>query len=190
MSCNACTVACKDWNQVNPGAVRWRSQQTFEQAGQFYPLSMACNHCAQPACLTACGANAISKREDGVVVVDRSKCQSLTTCIEACPFAVPKIAGDKQEPTQQEGWLLPHPMQKCDFCIDRVDNGDLPVCVASCAAHALDCGDYDALMQKYPDAVPMNREDFPYAYMGKGTEDTQPSFLIKKRSEQKITKVK
>ena len=46
MACNACTVACKDWNQVNPGPVRWRVQETHELAGPVFDnLSMACNHC-------------------------------------------------------------------------------------------------------------------------------------------------
>ena len=29
MSCNSCTVACKDWNQVEPGPVAWRKQFTY-----------------------------------------------------------------------------------------------------------------------------------------------------------------
>ena len=140
--------------------------------------------------MTACPVEAISKRDDGIVYIDRTKCESLLSCIDACPFAVPKIAGDKQEPVMQESWQLEHPMQKCDFCMSRIDKGDMPVCVASCAAHALDCGDYSEMIKKYPDAVPLNKKDFPYAYIGKGTEDTRPSFLIRRRQSQTITKVK
>jgi len=191
MSCNACSVACKDWNQVNPGPVRWRHVETYENtasAGIFNNLSMSCNHCEDPACKTACAANAIIKRDDGVVYVDRSLCQGLTTCISACPFAAPHIADDKQEPDQNSSWLLQHPMQKCDMCRERIDVGEKPICVAACAAFALDFGDYEVLRAKYPDAVRLNSTDFPYAYKNNTTE-TGPAVLIRKRKAVTITKL-
>ncbi len=189
MGCNTCAVACKDWNQVNPGAVRWRTQITHEQtsAPYFFPLSMACNHCETPACQAACPASAISKNEDGLVLVDRDKCQEFKSCITACPFAIPQIAGDQQEPNRQAYWISSHPMQKCDMCLSRLQNGQKPECVASCVAHALDAGDFDTLKAMHPTAVQMNKTDFHYAYANDNTT-TGPSFLINKRSSLAITK--
>lgn len=196
MGCNTCTVSCKDWNQVNPGPVRWRVQETHEtdNAPYFLPLAMSCNHCEDPACKAACPSGAIIKREsDGVVYVDRDKCLSLLSCVNACPFAEPKIADDMQEPEQYKGWVVKHPMQKCDFCLERVDSGKKPVCVSSCPAHALEAGDYDYLIEKYGAKTPpvtlvqLNPGDFPYAYVN-NTNDTGPSFLIKPRKALDIVK--
>ena len=98
MSCNSCTVACKDLNQVEPGPVAWRKQFTYEKDGGFFPLSMGCNHCEEPACKNVCPYNAIIKTDDGIVYVNRDLCQGALSCISACPFAKPQIALDKQEP--------------------------------------------------------------------------------------------
>ena len=194
MACNTCTVSCKDWHQVNPGPVRWRKQLTHEldTAPFFFPLSMSCNHCKEPACLAACSLGAIIKRDsDGVVFVDRDKCQTLRTCITACPFAAPHIAEDDQEPVRYSGWQVAHPMQKCDFCMERVDQGLEPVCVASCPAHALESGDYDYLIAKYgakgETLTPLDKSEFSYAYEGNDTS-TGPSFLVKKRGAFTITR--
>lgn len=183
MACNSCTVACKDWNQVNPGLVNWREQFTYEQNDNFFPLSLGCNHCEDPACLKACGANAITKGDDGIVTVDRSKCKSYKSCISACPFAKPMIADDKQEPNPIEGWQVRHPMQKCTMCADRLANDDSPACVKSCVGRALDFGSIDYIMSKYPTAVRLNPTDFPYAYKN-NKKDTKPAIFIKKRDPQ------
>lgn len=183
MSCNSCSVACKDWNQVNPGKVRWRKVNTYKKDSgpvAMFNLAMSCNHCEDPACMKACYYGAIRKRADGIVYVNRDLCQGLQACIQACPFAATHIADDKQEPVKKDTWMIAHPMQKCDMCMTRVDNGEKPVCVASCPAHALDWGDYDALRLKYPSAEQITSGEFPYAYAN-GTTETGPSMLIKKR---------
>lgn len=179
-ACNACTVACKDWNQVNPGPVAWRKQFTHETANGFFPLAFACNHCDEPACVAACSFNAISKNENGVVLVDRDKCQGLTACVSACPYAKPQIAGDKQEPSPHVGWQIKHPMQKCTMCYyDKLKNGLKPTCVLACVGRALDFGTVDYITSTYADAVRLNPNDFPYAYVN-NKNDTVPNLFIKK----------
>lgn len=189
IGCNACSVSCKDWNQVNPGPVRWRDQRNYENGNSvFENLTMSCNHCENPACLTACGAGAISKSSKGIVIVDKTKCQGLKACIVACPFAAPHIADNNQEPTKRSEWKIAHPMQKCKYCHERVEDGGSPVCVAACPVRALDYGDIKDLQRKYPDAVRLNKGDFPYAYSNPmGRLDTNPSFFIKKRNKLTVT---
>jgi len=183
MSCNACTVSCKDWNQVNPGPVTWRKQFAYEDKGaeNILPFSMSCNHCEDPACLTACSVNAISKSDDGIVTVDRNKCESLLACISACPFGKAQVANDKQEPNALVGWKVQHPMQKCDMCKDRLDEGEKPTCVLSCVGRALDHGTLESLQTKYPEAVRVNPGDFPYMYVNNHT-DTKPALLVKAKT--------
>ena len=201
MACNTCTVACKDGNNVNPGPVRWRKQYTHEKGASitagastdkfFLPFSMSCNHCAQPACQKVCGAGAIIKRPDGIVYVDRKKCIEIKNCLSACPFAAAQQADSQQEPEGQVGWSRSHPMQKCDFCKDRLDRGEKPICVEACPVFALDAGDYDEMTAKYASMgitlEPLTRADFPYAYKNTD-ESTQPSMLIHKRKAQIIIK--
>lgn len=181
MACNSCTVGCKDWNQIQPGLVNWRTQFTHERPDSFYPLSMGCNHCDKPACVAACPSGAIAKDNNGIVTVTRAKCTSVLACVAACPFGVPKIADDRQEPEHISGWQVKHPMQKCTFCLDRQTKGEAPACVKACVGRALDFGTVDTILAKYPDAVRMNKTDFPYAYKNASAPDTGPNFYVKKR---------
>ncbi len=157
MGCHACVVACKDWNGVNPGPADWR-RLTVEESGVFpkitvFNLVMSCNHCTNPACVAACPVGAIYKREeDGIVIVDRSICQDLRACVAVCPFGAPQFADDKSEPVKDPSWAVAHPMQKCTFCWDRLEEGKAPACVASCPQRALDYGTVDELWAKYPNA--------------------------------------
>ena len=185
MACNACTVACKDYYDVNPGWARYRKQTTtYQNDGQgfFYTLVMSCNHCQDPACLASCGAGAIIKRADGIVYIDRKKCQSLKSCIDACPFNEPCIADDRQEPNKNDKWITAHPMQKCNMCKELLDKGEQPVCVRACPMRAIEVGDYDELMRTHDGAEQMNFSKFPYAYVNSQT-DTNPSLIIKPRKK-------
>ncbi|WP_369696037.1 4Fe-4S dicluster domain-containing protein, partial [Seleniivibrio woodruffii] len=60
---------------------------------------------------------------------------------------------DTSEPTKQASWAVKHPMQKCTMCWDRLAEGLLPSCVASCPQRALDFGTAEAIAAKYPTAV-------------------------------------
>ncbi len=191
MGCNACTVSCKDWNQVKSGLVRWRKHVGHEKTNEGYDVTtrtsilqnvenlvMSFNHCDRPACVKACSSNAISKDANtGIVSIDREKCIGVLACITACPFGAIGIADDYQEPEKQGGWQISHPAQKCNMCIDRVNDGQEPVCVASCVGRAIHWGPIDELKRDYPAAVTINKNKFPYAYQN-DNEDTGPSFLI------------
>ena len=128
IQCRTCEVACKITRHVEPG-IKWR-RVVETWAGEFPHVtrsffSKSCMHCAQPACVAACPTGAIRKRtEDGIVVVDREKCNGCRECLSACPFDVPQFGADGT-------------MQKCDFCIES-DEG--PACVSPCPAEAFHYG--------------------------------------------------
>ncbi len=185
--CGTCTVACKDWNNIKPGDVKWRRvfDHKNRETGTFpdiklKPLVYSCMHCEKPACVQACGAGAISKRnDDGIVLVDRNKCQGLKSCVDACPYGAVQIAGDEQE-TALDGWKTPHPAQKCTFCLDRWNADQKPVCVMSCPQRALDAGPKDYILQRYPEAVPaLETDGIPDDSYG--SQHTSPNLYIKKR---------
>lgn len=138
VQCHACEVACKVGNSVEPG-VKWR--MVFDVwEGQFphirnRSIAHACLHCAEPACEAACPTGAITKRSaDGIVVVDQGRCIGCHSCQLACPFGIPQFGRDGR-------------MQKCNLCVERLEQGREPACVATCPAEALFFGTTEALNQ-------------------------------------------
>jgi anaerobic dimethyl sulfoxide reductase subunit B (iron-sulfur subunit) len=157
--CYACEIACKQWKGIEPGTVRLRrvidvTSGTFPDVKRTF-ISMACMHCETPACEAVCPTGAISKRaEDGIVVVDDSKCIGCHYCFFACPFGVPQYDGT---------------MQKCDFCLDRLEEGKEPMCVATCPTQALRSGTMEELAKLAGEKAAMRL-----------AASTQPSVLISK----------
>ena len=132
VQCYGCEVACKNWRGAEAG-VRWRRVSSI-WSGRFPNVKMAsasvsCMHCADPVCVGACPASAITKRpEDGIVVVDRSKCIGCKSCEKACPFGAPQFGADGK-------------MQKCDMCMNEIDlSKDAPPCADTCPTKALRLG--------------------------------------------------
>jgi anaerobic dimethyl sulfoxide reductase subunit B (iron-sulfur subunit) len=146
--CFTCIVACKDYNNIEPGPASWRKVTTLEKGR--YPelfvafLSSACYHCIEPACAIACPAGAIFKRElDGIVLVDREVClgkDDCGICFDACPYQAPQFGTEKNAK-----------MHKCHFCLDQLAEKKNPVCVDACPMRALDAGPMVDLIEKYGD---------------------------------------
>src|SRR5690606_22278368 len=88
-------------------------------------ISISCNHCRNPVCVTVCPENNFRKRKDGIVIHEASNCQGCMRCITACPFKAPKL-----NPRTNRA-------EKCNFCVDRLDEGLQPICVESCVTAAL-----------------------------------------------------
>ncbi len=126
--CHSCEVGCQLENDAPPGIqLRWvKSHVTGHlPEAQEWSASTACFHCNDPSCVSACPAGALRRRDDSVVEHLRTKCIGCGYCIESCPFQVPK-----KSPSQ-------HTMRKCSFCIQRIDVGKEPACVAKCPTDAL-----------------------------------------------------
>lgn len=145
--CKACQVACKDKHEL-PDGIKWR--RVVEYAGATwqngdtvradvftYYTSVACNHCEDPICVKVCPTTAMTKRADGTVFVDQTKCVGCRYCEWACPYSAPQFDA-----------ALGH-MTKCDGCKDYRDQGLSPACVASCPSRALEWGDVDQLQAKH-----------------------------------------
>jgi len=139
--CHTCAVACKDWHDLPAELVNWRRISSFEE-GKFpnvtvAHLSVSCAHCARPACAAACPEGAIVKRKkDGIVFVDAEKCTGCRLCEDACEYGAMQFRSDGAT------------AEKCNFCSDRLEKGEPPICVASCPMRALDLGDFDELKKR------------------------------------------
>ena len=141
--CHTCEVACKAENNTHPQTsplvlkspfsvqtVNYRRVIEIEKGR--YPnvrrvfYSVACNHCKEPACMKACPVDAITKRQsDGIVLIDQSLCIGCKYCEAACPYGAPRF-------NEVTGI-----MEKCTFCVHRIDAGLQPACVEACVGGAL-----------------------------------------------------
>ena len=156
VGCNACAVACKQWNTSgttgpltdfepygkDPTGVWFNRIRNYEVGD--YPNSktvhfpMSCMHCDDAACVTVCPTGASYKREeDGIVLVDQDKCMGCNYCAWACPYGAREL--DREDGV----------MKKCTLCVDRIYDENLPederkpACVMTCPSHARYFGDFD-----------------------------------------------
>jgi anaerobic dimethyl sulfoxide reductase subunit B len=135
--CKACQVACRDRNGL-PAGVRWR--RVYEVAGGgwrqdggawvndvvAWNVSMSCNHCEQAECVRVCPTGAMHARSDGVVLVDHARCVGCRYCEWACQWGAPQFDAAAGV------------MTKCTLCIEDLEQGTPPACVAACPLRALE----------------------------------------------------
>jgi molybdopterin-containing oxidoreductase family iron-sulfur binding subunit len=155
VGCNACTVACKIENGTPPdqywARVYTEESGTFPDTKTTYVPAL-CNHCADAPCVTVCPTGASYKRDDGIVLIDQSKCNGCRACMLACPYGNRFFlrkggleAGYYGERTafEDEKWAAfqEGTVQKCTFCVHRVDRGLEPACVVTCPTDARVFGD-------------------------------------------------
>lgn len=136
--CGACRLACSIENQLEPGR-SWRRIETFNSrhhpGAPVYHLSLACNHCDEPACMYACPAQAYRRdATTGAVILDEGKCIGCRYCAWACPYDAPVFDAARGV------------MSKCTFCAHRLAEGSKPACAALCPTRALDVADVPETM--------------------------------------------
>ena len=149
--CKTCMVACKDKNNLPVGmnfrrvveysGGSWRQDRAtgaWREDVFAYYLSISCNHCDNPACVAACPTKAHFKRsDDGLVLIDPEKCIGCGMCAKACPYGAPQLDREARK------------MRKCDACVDRLEKGLDPACIASCPQRAIEFGPIEELRKKY-----------------------------------------
>ena len=167
-TCHTCTVACKDWNGVPPGPAKWIRIYKWEEGAFPTPrlnvVFATCYHCQNPVCLDACPNHAIYKEEKyGAVLIDHQKCKGARQCYLACPYGSVMFQSDAFG-TQAE---------MCTMCIDRLEQGDKPICVMACNFRALDFGPLSELKAKYGTNSQLAGMPSPTL--------TQPSIIFKPR---------
>ena len=134
IGCHACTVACKEENQVPLGVnrtwVKYIEKGVFPDTRRYFSV-MRCNHCDNAPCVTICPTVALYRRADGIVDFDSGRCIGCKSCMQACPYDALYI--DPETKTAA----------KCHYCAHRVEVGLEPACVVVCPVQAIVPGDLD-----------------------------------------------
>lgn len=162
IGCRKCELACNQVNKLPAPEVSFEDLRVLDQkrrpsAGTYtvvnrhYPgvlndrnalvpsfVKIQCMHCQDPACASACVTGALSKKENGTVHYDVTRCIGCRYCMVACPFEIP--AYDYHEP------LTPQ-VRKCTFCFERLQEGKNPGCASICPTEALTFGKRSRLLE-------------------------------------------
>jgi molybdopterin-containing oxidoreductase family iron-sulfur binding subunit len=165
VGCSACTIACKAENRLPPGVVY---RPVIEEELGEYPnvarrfTPRPCMQCEDPPCVDVCPVGATYQRPDGIVEINYEQCIGCRYCITACPYSArtfdsgdyytshtPQLEPYEQLPTYEYGHAYKRAggespvgnARKCHFCVQRLENGMLPECVASCIGGATYFGD-------------------------------------------------
>lgn len=155
MRCRACMVACKTEHQIPTGkhdGQEYHRIRVLEYENGKYPsvkrifAPILCMQCEIAPCIDVCPVpDAIYRNEDGIVIVNKDKCDGCKRCIQACPYNALYYNEEK------------HVVDKCDFCVDRIVQGLEPACVATCMGKALTFGDLDDPKSEISRLVEKNR---------------------------------
>ena len=144
--CYTCQVACKDEHVANDWTPYAKPQpdtgqfwiKVTEQTRGTVPKVMVtytpklCMHCDEAPCMAACKSGAIYQRDDGLVIIDPTKCVGSGLCVDACPHGVIYFNKDLNI------------AQKCTGCAHLLDHDEdlkVPRCVDACPHGALKFGE-------------------------------------------------
>ena len=144
--CRNCQIACKDEHCGNDWMPYAKPQP---DTGQFWCkvneyvrgtvpkvkvafVTELCMHCDDAPCIPSCPVEAISERDDGLIIIDPAKCMGCQLCVDACPYGTIYFNQSLNI------------AQKCTGCAHLLDRGwpiTEPRCVDSCYLGALKFGE-------------------------------------------------
>jgi len=168
VGCRACQVACKKRSNLPPetdaqgiyemphdlSADTWTMIKVYKEDTDHSFVKNQCMHCIDPACVSVCPVAALEKLESGPVIYHPERCIGCRYCMAACPFGIPKSQ-----------WEEPLPLiQKCDFCADRLAQGEAPACGEVCPTGALIFGKRDSLLEEAHNRLNNNPNYFQHVY--------------------------
>jgi Fe-S-cluster-containing dehydrogenase component len=138
--CNNCFLACKDefvendWPPFS-AAQPWKGHRWMnimrKERGQYPLVDVAfrptpCMHCDDAPCIKAAKDGAVTKRDDGIVIIDPEKAKGQKDLVDSCPYGAIWWNDENAVP------------QKCTFCAHLLEEGwDRPRCAQSCPTGAM-----------------------------------------------------
>ena len=122
---------------------------------QVFP--MLCNHCTNPPCVRVCPTQATYKLPNGIVTMDYHRCIGCRFCMAGCPYGArsfnfvdPRKYLPEQVPNPKFPTRMIGVVEKCTFCVERLDKGMLPACVEASGGRILfgDLEDPNSVVRK------------------------------------------
>ena len=98
---------------------------------EFAHFAVVCRRCSDAPCVASCPWEAIEMQEHNMLKRYMMRCTSCKSCSGACPFGViyPET--------------IPFIISKCDFCLGRLGEGQLPICLESCSHGGIKYGEFE-----------------------------------------------
>ncbi len=123
VGCRTCEAVCSVANEgeANPVKSRIKVVRTVKDT-LLYAVPVFCQQCETASCEEVCPVHAITRNENGALIVDKDKCLGCKLCEMACPVGAITVNPEK------------HISIKCNQCADY--NGE-PQCVKHCYPEAL-----------------------------------------------------
>jgi formate dehydrogenase beta subunit len=152
IGCKACVAACTTANGLMPdttlsGGIWQMPTDLNAQTKNIIMLAKngdttsfvkrQCMHCVDPACVSGCPFQSLTKGKFGIVEWDPYKCIGCRYCEISCPFDVPRFEWTKFNPK----------IVKCEFCEHRLAEGKQPACTEVCPTGAVIFGTRDELLK-------------------------------------------
>jgi carbon-monoxide dehydrogenase iron sulfur subunit len=132
LACKSCELACAIAHSVARellGATQERPQpraRVMVMAAGEMAIPLQCRQCEDAPCVAVCPAQALQKpAPDSPVTTRPELCIGCKSCVLVCPFGVISVGAEGKA------------IIKCDLCLERLEQGEEPACVAACPTHAL-----------------------------------------------------
>jgi Fe-S-cluster-containing dehydrogenase component len=117
--CEKCEAKCSYfYHPVNYGII---------SCAELASYVLVCRRCEEPHCVNACPVEALEQQKDRkkLLIRHNMRCVTCRSCSHACPYGT--IYPE----------LVPQLVQVCDFCLDRRDKQNEPLCITACPHGAL-----------------------------------------------------
>lgn len=141
-NCLTCVVECAyarlglSDNIPMTGRILSAARVSVEEVGDL-AVPLRCMQCKDAPCVTVCPTGALYRKSpDEPVLIDKNLCIGCKSCVLACPIGAISLDAEGKA------------VQKCDMCIERLEKGELPVCVASCPTEATQLTTLDEVATK------------------------------------------
>lgn len=112
-------------------------------------LPRRCMHCINPPCVNRCPTGGARQSSLGVTYIDHDICMGDGQCERACPWMIPRRQSGVGPYLRFAPRYIGNGMMfKCDFCMELLERGQGPACVAACPSGAQSVGPYTDILSK------------------------------------------